>query len=277
VDATFQATEPIEQPSPNASNPSREFLVQSLPLVEDITAHVCRRHRLTVDEGEEFAGHVRMKLVERNYFILRQFRQGGNLKAFLHVVIARLLLDFRTAHWGRWRPSRSARRNGSIGVLLDRLITRDGLTFDEACSSLQVNYRVAASRDDLYRLSVQLPYRPKRRLVSDCPETVPATYGDADRDVVRFEAGRLATRVKAALKCAAAQLLPAERQLLDLRYREGLPVVEIARLLGETPKPLYRRLAQIVRKLAGSVHAATAGVAGADADAFQVGDVNISW
>ena len=43
-------------------------------------------------------------------------------------VIQRLFLDARIAKWGKWRPSVSARRLGGVAVLLERLLTRDGLS-----------------------------------------------------------------------------------------------------------------------------------------------------
>ena len=262
---------------PNALPPRDELLVSALPLVDQVIAQACRRYRLNADEREEFASHVRLKLVDQDYLILRTFRQGCSLRTYLRIVIERLLLDFRNAQWGRWRPSAPARRIGSLGVLLDRLMTRDGLTFDEACNLAQTNYGVAASRDELYAISVQLPHRPKRRMETTIPESVAATYGDADGDLKREEAGRLATRVKAALKAAVARLTPAERQLLDMRYREGRSVSSIARALGEPQKPLYRRMERIVRKVGIPVRTATAEAPGAQADAFRLGDVSISW
>jgi RNA polymerase sigma factor (sigma-70 family) len=269
-------TDVAKSPVPTASTEPQALLIECLAVVDDVTAHVCRRRRLTADDSEEFAGHVRLKLFEDHCSILRKFRQDCSLRTYLQIVIERLLLDFRIAQWGRWRPSVPAKRNGSVGILLDRLMTRDGLTFDEAFTLLKTNYKVEANRDELYAISVQLPVRSMRRIVSERPES-PASYGDADGDLMRGEASRLAKQIKAALKTAVARLTPEERQLLDMRYREGRPVIDIARTLGEPPKPLYRRLEQIVQKLRRPVCAVASRLADADDSAFRLGDVSISW
>jgi RNA polymerase sigma factor (sigma-70 family) len=270
-------TDVAESPVPTASTEPQALLIECLAVVDDVTDYVCRRRRLNADESEEFAGHVRLKLFEDHCSILRKFRKDCSLRTYLQIVIERLLLDFRIAQWGRWRPSVPAKRHGSVGVLLDRLMTRDGLTFDEAFTLLQTNYQVETNRDELYAISVQLPVRPLRRRVSENPESSAASYGDADGDLARREASRLAKQIKAALKTAVGRLTTAERQLLDMRYREGRQVVEIARALGESPKPLYRRLEHIVQKLRRPVCAVAAALGDADDSAFQLGDVSISW
>lgn len=275
MDATTRTTDMAANPATTTTSP-REALVACLALVDETIAHVCRRYRLAAEDKDDFAGHVRLKLVDDDYAILRKFRHGCSLQGYLRVVIERLLLDFRDAQWGRWRPSAQAKRHGALAMLLDRLMTRDGLTFDEACTVLRTNHQVPASREELYDISLQLPHRPKRRLVQETPESVPATYGHPGCDLAREEASRDATRMKAALKNAVARLTAGERQLLEMRYREGRPVAHIARTLGQEPKPLYRRLERIVRKLGRPVLAA-ARVAQADAGAFRAGDVSISW
>ena len=49
---------------------ARELLESNLALIERITAFVCRRQRLSPDDAEEFAGVVRLRLVENDYAIL---------------------------------------------------------------------------------------------------------------------------------------------------------------------------------------------------------------
>lgn len=50
----------------------------------------------------------------------------------LVAVVERLSLDFRVERWGRWPPSAVADRLGPAAVLLERLVTRDGYTLQEA-------------------------------------------------------------------------------------------------------------------------------------------------
>lgn len=87
------------------------FLAQ-LPAVDRVIAFVCRRHRLSPDEGAESAAVVRLKLVEGDYAVLRAFRGQSSIQTYLSVVIQRMVLDHRASAWGKWRPSAEARRGG---------------------------------------------------------------------------------------------------------------------------------------------------------------------
>jgi RNA polymerase sigma factor (sigma-70 family) len=255
----------------------REALVAQLSVVESVTAYICHRRRLSADEADEFAAHVRLKLVENDYGILRQFQGRSSLRTYLTTVIERVFLDYRTAQWGRWRPSVEAKRGGSVGVLLDRLLNRDGMTFDEAYQAMQTNYSVTMSRDELYALSVRLPARVQRRAVADTFSTIPAADGSPERALEREEAARLAGAVKAALKQAFSELPADDRRLLEMRFREGRQVVDIAQTLGTPSKPLYRRLEQIVRTLRRPLAVIDAGQPGLGSHLFRLSDVSISW
>jgi RNA polymerase sigma factor (sigma-70 family) len=253
----------------------RALLIAELALIDRLTACVCRRRRLTPGETEEFAGHVRLKLVENDYAILRAFRHRSRLSTYLHVVIERLFLDYRTAQWGRWRPSVRARQLGPLGVLLDRLISRDGLSVDEACTVVESMHTGRVARSDLYAMSAELPFRPRRRDTVQSSEA-PEPRQPPDETLARQEAARDAERLKAALRASIGQLAPADRTLLDMRYREGRSVIEIARALGEPVKPLYRKLERIVGKLRRPVQSA-AELSTTSTDTFRLGDVSISW
>src|SRR5215472_17913272 len=112
--------------------PPAELFLANLQTIEGLVQMVARQQRMTWAEAEEFASIVRLRLIENDYAILRKFRGGSSLRTYLTVVIARQALDYRDACWGRWRPSRAARRLGRTAVTLERLIVRDGFTLDEA-------------------------------------------------------------------------------------------------------------------------------------------------
>src|SRR4051812_20068245 len=118
------------------------LLVSELDTIERIISFVASRRRLRPDDAEEFAAHVKMKLVEKDYVILRKFEGRSSLRTFLTVVIQRLFVDYTAAKWGRWRPSAEARRAGDVGVMLDELLWRDGYSLDEACEILATNRQV---------------------------------------------------------------------------------------------------------------------------------------
>src|SRR5215472_1056914 len=116
--------------------PSQQLFLTNLPTIEALVQMVARQQRMSWAEAEEFASIVRLRLIENDYAILRKFRGGSTLRTYLTVVIARQALDYRDACWGRWRPSRTARRLGPAAVALERLVVRDGLSFEEAWRTL---------------------------------------------------------------------------------------------------------------------------------------------
>src|ERR1044071_2387248 len=121
---------------------AKQGFLASLATIASLIQIVARRHRLSAADAEEFASTVHLRLIEHDYAVIRKFRGGSSLRTYLTVVIARLCLDFRASSWGRWRPSQGARRLGPVAVALERLMVRDGLTFDEACTSLSTRGEV---------------------------------------------------------------------------------------------------------------------------------------
>ncbi len=123
----------------------RLFLSQ-LALIDAVTAFIARRHHLSATDAEEFAAHVRLRILEDDYATLRKFEERSSLKTYLTTVIQRWFLDDRTARWGKWRPSAEAKRLGPLAILVERLMVRDGMTFDEACTVLETNHGVTVGR-----------------------------------------------------------------------------------------------------------------------------------
>lgn len=208
---------------------------------------MARRHHLSPADAEEFASLVRFKLVDRDFAILRKFEQRSSLSTYLTVVIERLCLDFCIAKWGKWRPSAAARRLGAVAILLEQLIVREGITFDEAVGTLQTNHGVSETRAELHELLLQLPARPLRAQIDPTASAAtiaapnPLPDDGADEQLVR--------RVHGALVQALATLNEEDTRILALRFGEGLAVAEIARALGVQSKPLYRRLDGIIAAL----------------------------
>ena len=98
----------------------------ALPVIDDVAAQVCRRHRLNAGEADDFKSEVRLHFIERNYEVLRKFEGRCTLSTYVNVVVQRVFLDYRNRMWGRWRPSTEARRLGPTAMLIERLVTRDG-------------------------------------------------------------------------------------------------------------------------------------------------------
>jgi len=220
-----------------------QFLLENLGTIDQAVLFIVRRHRLTRDEADELASSVKLKLIDRDYDVLRKYQGRSSLRTYLTAVVHRHFLDQRTARWGRWRPSARARQLGPVAVLLDRLLTRDGLTMEEAAAVMRTNHQVNASVPDLCALAGELPGRTGRRFVDEkLLADLPAT--DLPQDAALQEAGELAQadRIEAALAAALAKLEDEDRLVLKLHFYDGHLVSTIARLLGLEQKALYRRI-----------------------------------
>lgn len=222
------------------------FLVQHLTLVDKVVRFVARRHHLTATDTEDFASVVRLKLVERDFAILRKFQQRSAFSTYLTVVVERLCLDFCIAKWGKWRPSAAARRLGSVAILLEQLIVREGITFDEAVGTLQTNHGVSATREELHGLLLQLPVRAGRHATNRLTDDVRDQSTETGFD---HEAEDLVAHVNLALSDALLALSREDREILRLRFGQGLSISQCARVLSLPSKPLYRRIGHIIHVL----------------------------
>jgi RNA polymerase sigma factor (sigma-70 family) len=222
----------------------RLFLDQ-LPLVDRILAATCRRHRLTKEEGEDFASAVKLKLIANDYQVLRAFQGKSSLGGYLAAVVQRAWLDHCNQLWGKWRPSAAAKRMGPLAVRLDTLLHRDGLTLDEACASAPPE-----DRAEMQRLALKLPPRVRRRM-GDEEElaTVAAGDGSPEAGLIERERATAAERLEEALEGALGQLDDEDRLLVQLRLQQGLTLVSVARAFGVDARTLYRRWENLLRKL----------------------------
>ncbi len=218
-------------------------------MVDRVVAFVGRRHHLAADEREDFASHVKVTLLDNDRAILRKFRGQSSIQTFLTVVISRLLIDYRTRAWGKWRPSAEARRGGPVGTLLERLLVRDGHSLGEACEILRANHGVSLTEAVLREMASRLPSRPRRRFESDALlEDVPSPR-TADEEIRSREQQLESERVAAALTRVLQTLDAPDRLLLTLRFDDGRTVPEIAALMRAEAKPLYRRIDNLMKKL----------------------------
>lgn len=227
-----------------------DVLAAELDLVESVIRFIVRRHRLNSTEAEEFGGLVRLKLVENDYDVLRRFQGRSSLRTYLTTVIERLYLDFRIRAWGKWRPSVEARRAGPVGIRLEALLVRDGLSFEQAFETLTTNHGVEASRDELYQISVKLPSRAGRRFVGEEAIVDKKADGpDPEANVLRGEQGSIASRVRQVLARVLEGQTGQDRLVLKMRFEDDFSVADIARALRLDQKALYRRLARLLGQL----------------------------
>lgn len=225
------------------------LFLDNLDLVDQVVRGLVRRHRLSPDEIEDLRGAVRLKLIDKQYDVLRRFQQRCSLRTYLTTVVHRVYLDERAARWGKWRPSVAAKRRGPTAVLLERLLNRDGLGFDQAAEIMRTNHQVDESVASLYQLSAELPVRTPRRFVDDAV-LGDATAGDrADGRVVDREQAARAKAMAFALATALRGLGAQDRLILKMRFTDGFQVSEIGRVLRLDSKRLYRQLEHVMKAL----------------------------
>ena len=161
--------------------------------------------------------------------------------------MTRQLLDWQNSAYGKWRPSAAAARLGGHAVTLERLISRDGFSTEEAVQIL--GSRTGAPAPSTLRdLAGRLPRRCRPRLVSD--ELIVETAGQEFNDPVdAVEQRNVQCQIRRKL-AMALRLLPAEDQtLVRARYYRSLPMRELGPVLNAEPKRLYRRLERALKQL----------------------------
>jgi len=206
-------------------------------------------------DAEEFAAEVRLRLVDDNYAVLRQFQQRSNLRTYLTIVVQRLYFDYRNRQWGKWRPSVSAERMGPIAIRLETLVARDRMPFDEACEHIISNERLPATRRDLEEIAFRLPRRTRRVQVGADELTVMPAAEEID-EVPASERERTVRKVAAALAAAVRALAPRDRLILRMRFQDGLTIAGIALALHCEARPLYREMPRLLDQLRSALEAA---------------------
>jgi RNA polymerase sigma factor (sigma-70 family) len=260
---------PLRSSAAAENSLSESELLSYLAVADRAVSFVCARYLLTEDQKEEFSSHVTLKLLDDNHAILRKFENRSSIRTYLGIVIDRIYKDYRNAAWGKWRPSTEAVRNGEIGILLERLLTRDCYSFEEAYELITTNHQVAIDRSELEELAGRLPVKMKRRLEGDdALAAAPDANPDPQEmllDQARAEKGR---QIVALLSAAIKDLPERDQLLLTLRFEDGRSVAHISLMLGEDQKGLYRRFDRLVAQVGEALKAR--GVTARDvADLFE--------
>ena len=214
--------------------------------IEAAIAAAVRRSRAPVDEQDDAAGYMRLRLLADNCRILRSFAERGGLRRYLNVVIGRLLLDYRVEQWGKWRPSAAGRRLGDPAIRFERLVYRDGYTPGEARRALACqNVQLTASSAD--RLTRRNPRR--RQVAMSVLEVMPSSIPGPEEDLQSKEQRHHASQLARVLRSALARLTPEEHALLYRRFDKGGTLAELARERGTAPRLVYGQLESVLRKL----------------------------
>ena len=246
-------------------NPETTYL-QNLASIERIAAFVARRGHLSPDDSADFVQIVHVRLIEDDYAIIRKFEGRSTFSTYLTTVIIRLFHQWRVEQWGKWRPSAEAKRLGEKAITLERLITRDGFTFEEAVRTLTTRSGALYTVAELEMLYVRLPLRnPRPVLVSEevSPDAV-AVDGDADERIETSDRERTARTTAAAIDGELASLDAEDRLILQMRFIHNRKVPDIARILQIDQKKIYKRLDKLFAILRRALE--KAGVCKADVD-----------
>lgn len=235
-----------------------ELYLQNLAAIERIAAFVARRNHLGPDETAEFTQEVRVRLLEDDYAVIRKFEGRSAFTTYLTTVITHLFHQYRVEMWGKWRPSAEAKRLGDKAITLERLITRDGFTLDEAVKVLTTPGGSQYTIAELEAIYLRLPSRSPRPMVVSgdiAPDAIsvdPDAYDQVELAERAGSARMAATTIDGVLQ----SMEPQDRLLLQMRFWHALKVPDIARRLHLDQKKLYKRL----DRLFGTMRSALEGV-----------------
>ena len=233
----------------------QRLLLEHLALIDQIVRTTGRRRHLS-REQEDFAGYVRLKLIQDDYAALRKFQGRSQLRTYLIAVIERLSLDYCVERWGRWRPSAAAERLGPVAILLERLTHRDGHTLEEAVEIIGSDNTATTSPAELRDIWAQLPTRLTTSEVAEEAAATVSSDQTAEQNIEDAERQASIVRLERTLKAALDDIPDQDRVMLALRYSQDLPIVEIARLTGISVPTLHRRLDRTIKELKRALTAA---------------------
>jgi RNA polymerase sigma factor (sigma-70 family) len=227
------------------------LFLSSLSVIEEAVAHVCRKHRLSATEAEDFAGEVRLRLIDHDYEPLRRFEGRSTLRTYLTVVITRYFLDYRNRLWGKWRPSAEAKRCGNAAMLFERLQVRDGWTTEQALEIMRTNHGLTLDEQTIERIGAGATRRePSRTFAAqDEAEDIESRTDPPETNVVRAEASFLAKRTSAAVDAAWQTLGAEEKVILRMRFEDDMSVAAIAAAMHLDQKRLYRTIDRLLLRL----------------------------
>ncbi|MGA8810352.1 MAG: sigma-70 family RNA polymerase sigma factor [Thermoanaerobaculia bacterium] len=240
------------------------FFLDNLSLIERVIAFVCRKYGLSGADAEDFASASKLKIIDDGYGVLRKFEQKCTLRTYLTIVIQRHYLDQKIHEWGKWRPSMRARQAGDAAILLERLISRDGLGIAEASAIVRQKFTELDARA-LEGLAASIVVRqPRRQSSVERTEEMrePASEVSAEDELLSGEREVAARRAGAVLSRELDRLPAEDRLIMKLRFIDAMKVSTMARMLKADQKQLYRRIERLVAKLREALLAA--GVAMSD-------------
>jgi RNA polymerase sigma factor for flagellar operon FliA len=238
---------------------SEKLFLEHLGWIDRVASMACSKAGMWGADAEDFAGWIRVKLMEDEYAAIQKFRGEATPKTFLATVVVRQFQEYRRQRGGRWRRSAAAERLGPPAGDLEALVYREGYTLEQAGEKLRTSGRTTLSDAGLARLLEQLPRRAPLRPVQVAGDaalnTAPGRMR-ADERIAAEEEAAERERLLSALARAMDRLGPEDRMIVRMHFADGLTLAAVARALNLDQKPLYRRVEKLRAELQASLEAA---------------------
>jgi len=269
---------PVKAPPLSRSMEAEEFFLSHLGTIESIVAYIARSNRLDSLEAEEFQATVKLELIENNFALIRGFEGRSSFSTFLTALIQRMFYQHRVRLWGKWRPSAEARRLGDKAIALERLMSRDGLSFHEVVEMMTTGSGAQCTVAELEAIYARLPPRqPRPVLVSGdaVPETA-AIEDDKDSRVQEEKRASIARAVAEVLDRCIAEADPEDQVILRMRFWNGRRVPDVARALQLDQRKVYKRIERMLSKIRHALE--VSGVSQSDVDEILIrSDIDVEW
>lgn len=233
-----------------------EIFTENVEQINQVIRSLCRRHGIFGSDQDDLVSVIRLRLVEDDYHIIRQFRQQSKLSTYLHTVISRLFIDCRRQSEGRWRPSLVAHDLGETATKLEELLNREHYTIEEAFSIMTTNYHISVTMDELCEIAAKLPMKTLRLTVDtgdDLLDKVSSTNLSPDNILQNSQEEKMRQALYAVIEDVRESLSAEERLIFALRYEDDRPISEIARTLGENRTKIARMLDSILGRIRETV------------------------
>ena len=243
---------------------AEDLFLTNLSVIDRAIGYVCHHNRIDRDAGEEFGSYVKFKLIESNYAIIRKFEGRSSFSTYMTTVIQRMFFQHRVQMWGKWRPSAQAKRLGAKGIMVERLLTRDGYTHAEAASILTSGSDPVLSVAEIEAIYIRLPVRvPRPVLVSAMENTDNGPSIDTESELFSDEREEVARHTAATIDAVMASMDPEDQMILRMRFWARRKIPEIGQALGLDGKKLYKRINKLLCQLKLALE--EGGISAADA------------
>ena len=218
----------------------------------DTAYAIGRRHGFHEADASDFAGWVSLRLIRRDYAVLRACKEPLRLRTYLGHVMGNLAKDYRNRLWGKWRPTSAAQRLGLFGIELEKLRLRDGFSESEAIDYLCQNRALAPAPNELEEMAAKIPMKPRRSHV-EFDANVLGQQWAVPEDPAVFDSFRARRRIRHGLARALATLDDSDRELVAMIFEDGRSIASIARDLHQDQRSLYSRRDRCLRRLRDSL------------------------